>query len=330
MRKFIHMVVLLTGFNFSLPAQPLQQKIPVHDPVIIREDSTYYIFATGRGIAVWSSFDRISWKREKPVFDTLPWGVEAVPGFKNHVWAPDISYSNGLYYLYYSVSTFGKNNSCIGVATNVTLNPADPRFKWTDHGKLIQSVPGRHKWNAIDPNLIEDENGNAFLSFGSFWDGLKLVQLSKDRLSITGSTQDLPTIASRKKDSLEKGSNAIEAPYIFRKNDIYYLFASIDLCCKGKNSTYKMIVGRSEHISGPYLDREGQLMAKGGGTLLLQGNSDWYGVGHNAVAHFDGTDYLVFHGYDAADNSRSKLRIETLGWDKEGWPFVERQKNQPD
>lgn len=311
----------------AAPGQAVQQNIPVHDPVIIKEDSVYYIFATGRGIAVWSSPDRFNWKREKPVFDTLPWGVEAITGFKNHIWAPDISYANGLYYLYYSVSTFGKNNSCIGVATNTTLNAADPRFKWTDHGKLIQSIPGKNNWNAIDPNLIEDESGNVFLSFGSFWDGIKLVPLSKDRLSIAGNTEHLLTIASRKKDSLEKGGNAIEAPFIFRKNNFYYLFASIDLCCKGKNSTYKMIVGRSEHINGPYLDREGQPMSKGGGTLLLQGDTNWYGVGHNAVAHFDGTDYLVFHGYDAADNSRSKLRIEILGWDKEGWPFVEPVSN---
>jgi arabinan endo-1,5-alpha-L-arabinosidase len=322
MRHIFYIIALLTGFNNVLPAQTVQQNIPVHDPVIIREDSVYYVFATGRGIAVWSSTDRISWKREKPVFDTLPWGVAAVPGFKNHIWAPDISYSNGLYYLYYSVSTFGKNNSCIGVATNTTLNPSAPAFKWTDHGKLVQSIPGRDHWNAIDPNLIEDEKGNAFLSFGSFWDGIKLVQLSQDRLSIAGKTDQLLTIASRKKDSLEKGGNAIEAPFIFKKNNYYYLFASIDLCCKGKNSTYKMIVGRSESVTGPYFDKEEQPMSKGGGTLLLQGDNDWYGVGHNAVAHFDGADYLVFHGYDAADNSRSKLRIEKLGWDKEGWPFV--------
>jgi arabinan endo-1,5-alpha-L-arabinosidase len=97
-------------------------------------------------------------KQQKPVFDKAPeWAVKAIPGFRGHIWAPDISYHNGEYYLYYSVSAFGKNTSAIGVATNKTLNPASKDLKWTDHGKLVQSVPVRDMWNAIDPNLIVDE-----------------------------------------------------------------------------------------------------------------------------------------------------------------------------
>src|SRR5207237_10083390 len=93
-------------------SQELQKNIPVHDPVMIKQDDTYYLFATGRGIAVWSSKDMQQWKREEPVFSTAPeWAVQAIPGFKNHIWAPDISYHKGTYYLYYSVSGFGKNNS---------------------------------------------------------------------------------------------------------------------------------------------------------------------------------------------------------------------------
>ncbi|MBC7946301.1 MAG: family 43 glycosylhydrolase [Chitinophagaceae bacterium] len=314
---------LIIACTFESPAQVA--KIPVHDPVVIRQDSVYYLFATGRGISTWSSIDRINWVRGKAVFDTLPWGVEAVTGFKNHIWAPDISFHDGLYFLYYSVSTFGKNNSCIGVATNPTLHPNDPRYQWTDHGKVIQSIPGRDHWNAIDPNLISDENGNAFLAFGSFWDGLKIVPLTKNRLALAKPEEKAITIASRKEDEASPGSNAIEAPFIFRKNKYYYLFASIDLCCKGENSTYKMIVGRSTSVTGPYLDINGKSLAKGGGSILLQGDKYWHGVGHNAVIEVDGVDYLVFHGYDAADRGRSKLRIERLEWDTEGWPMVSRK-----
>src|SRR4051812_15193678 len=134
--------------------------VPVHDPVMIREKGSYYLFATGRGIAVWSSPDRVHWKMEKPVFASPPaWAVDAVPTFRGHIWAPDISYHDGLFYLYYSVSAFGKNTSCIGVATNLTLDPADPKFKWEDHGKVLQSVPRVTNWNAIDPNLITDDDG---------------------------------------------------------------------------------------------------------------------------------------------------------------------------
>src|SRR5688572_7181705 len=157
------------------------QSIRVHDPVMFRQADTYYLFCTGAGISVFSSKDMMNWKNEKPDFDVPPaWAVEAIPGFKGHIWAPDISFSNGLYYLYYSVSAFGKNTSCIGVATNPTLDPNDKNYKWTDHGKVIQSVPGRDLWNAIDPNLAYDGNQQPWLVFGSFWSGMKLVKMNAD------------------------------------------------------------------------------------------------------------------------------------------------------
>ena len=121
---------------------------------------------------------------------------------------------------------------------------------------------------------------------------------------------------------LDAGGNAIEAPFIFKHGGDYFLFASIDYCCRGPKSTYKMIVGRAKNIVGPYVDNDGTPMARGGGTLLLAGDMNWYGVGHCAVCDFDGTDYVIFHGYDAADQGRSKLRIEKLAWDAAGWPSV--------
>jgi arabinan endo-1,5-alpha-L-arabinosidase len=311
------------------------QSISVHDPVMAKQNGTYYIFCTGHGISVWSSKDMKEWKREQPVFSEPPkWAVEAVAGFRGHIWAPDISFFNGKYYLYYSVSAFGKNTSCIGLATNKTLDTADPEFKWIDHGKVIQSFPGETNWNAIDPNLVVAADGTPYLSFGSFWDGLKLVKLNSDATAPAEDINSIPTIASRKKlptdpnppaiddNPKDAGGNAIEAPFIFKKGKYYYLFASIDYCCKGVNSTYKMIVGRSETITCPYLDKDGKPMVSGGGTILLQGNEKWYGVGHNSVYTFDGTDYIVFHGYDAADEGKSKLIIKKLDWDNDGWLVV--------
>ena len=325
--------ILLAVLLFTIVSSA--QSISVHDPVMIRQNDTYYIFCTGMGISLFSSPDMKNWTKEAPVFAQAPqWAVDAIPTFKGHIWAPDISFFNGEYYLYYSVSAFGKNTSCIGLATNKTLNQGDPQFKWVDHGKVIQSIPGETNWNAIDPNLIIDEKGNPYLGFGSFWDGIKLVKLSPDAQHVAEDIRKIPTIASRKSDSnatnppsvdnnpVDAGGNAIEAPFIFRKGNYCYLFASIDYCCKGVNSTYKMIVGRSEKLTGPYLDQSGKPMAAGGGTILLQGDANWYGVGHNAVVSFDGTDYLVFHGYDAHDSGKPKLIIRKLDWNKDGWPVV--------
>jgi len=324
------LILFFVAFGLTtVYAQVLKTNISVHDPVMIRQDSTYYIFCTGWGISVWSSKDMTHWKQEKPVFDKAPqWAVDSIKGFKGHIWAPDISYYNHQYYLYYAVSIFGKNTSCIGVATNKTLNPADPEFKWEDHGMVIQSHPGRDHWNAIDPNLIRDKDGTPYLVFGSFWDGIKIVRLSKDGFKPDEPLDDLPTLASRRKETqssketrVHAGDNAIEAPFIFKKGKYFYLFTSIDYCCKGPQSTYKMIVGRSKKLMGPYVDEQDAPLRSGGGTIVLAGDKDWYGVGHNAVCEFDGKDYLIFHGYDASDQGKSKLRIEKLQW-KKGWPVI--------
>ena len=303
---------------------------PVHDPVMIKEGNTFYLFCTGFGITVFSSSDLQNWKREKPVFATPPvWAVAAVPGYRGHTWAPDITYQNGQYYLYYSVSAFGKNSSCIGVAVNKTLNPASPDFKWEDKGKLLQSVPGRDNWNAIDPNLIVDEQKEAWLSFGSFWGGLKLVKLNNDLVSIA-EPQQWHTIAARPRSATQadtaSSNGAIEAPFIVQKNDYYYLFASWDYCCKGEKSNYKVVVGRSKNVTGPYIDKTGKPMELNGGSLIIEGDGEkWFGVGHNAVYTFDGNDYIIYHAYDAADKGRSKLRIDHLLWDAEGWPYVKKE-----
>ncbi|QNA42692.1 arabinan endo-1,5-alpha-L-arabinosidase [Lacibacter sediminis] len=299
----------------------------VHDPVMIKEGSTYYLFCTGFGISVFSSTDLQNWKKEKPVFATAPqWAVDAVPGYRGHTWAPDISYYNGKYYLYYSVSTFGKNGSCIGVAVNKTLNPSSPDFKWEDLGKVIQSFPGKDQWNAIDPNLIVDEKNVPWLSFGSFWSGLKLVKLNSD-LKTLAQPEQVVSIAARTKGSGtdSSGGNAIEAPFIFKKGEYYYLFASWDYCCRGEKSNYKVVVGRSKQVTGPYLDKNSVTMTSNGGTLVLEGDAkEWFGAGHNAVYHVDDKDYIVYHGYDALDKGRSKLLINELAWDKEGWPTLKK------
>jgi arabinan endo-1,5-alpha-L-arabinosidase len=302
---------------------------------MIKEGDTYYLFCTGFGISVWSSKDLQTWKKEAPVFSKAPqWAVDTIPGFKGHIWAPDISFHNGQYYLYYSVSAFGKNTSAIGVATTKTLNPSSPDFHWEDHGRVIQSYPGKTAWNAIDPNLVVDEKGAPYLVFGSFWDGLKLVKLSKDLLHPAQDLASIPTVASRKRGAttaslpavdnnpVDAGGNAIEAPFIFKKGAYYYFFASIDYCCKGVNSTYKVIVGRSKKVEGPYVDREGVELGHGGGTILLQGNNEWYGVGHNGICSADEKDYIIYHGYDAKDGGKSKLLLQVLNWGSDGWPQV--------
>jgi arabinan endo-1,5-alpha-L-arabinosidase len=303
------------------------RETPAHDPVMIKQGDKYYLFTTGNGISVFSSKDMKNWRKEMPVFSKAPgWVNQALPNYRgSSMWAPDISYHNGKYYLYYAVSAFGKNTSCIGLAVNKTLDSASADFKWEDMGKVIQSVPGRDMWNAIDANVIVDENNTPWMTFGSFWGGMKLVKLNPDLASIAQPEQ-WHTIASRPRNfgtpDSSAGSAAIEGPFIFPKNSFYYLFVSWDYCCRGERSDYKVVVGRSEKVTGPYLDKNGVSLAQNGGSLVVQGdNKEWFGAGHNSVYTFDGKDYIIYHGYDAKDRGRSKLIIDELKWEN-GWPFI--------
>lgn len=326
MKKISGIFSLIWLFPLCLLAQ--SNHTIVHDPVAIEADGAYYIFNTGVGIANLKSPDLVNWQYVGPVFPNSPeWAKTEVPKFDGNIWAPDISFHNGKYFLYYSISSFASNRSCIGVATNVTLDRNSPLYKWEDHGKIIESVPGRDNWNAIDPNLIFDENGTPWLSFGSFWGGLKIVKLSNDLLSIAH-PEEWHTIASRERDILldetDPGNAAIEAPFIFRKGEFYYLFVSFDLCCRGEKSNYNVRVGRSKSVIGPYVDKNGVDLIQGGGTLLLAGDEAFYGVGHNSVYTFNEKDYLFCHGYLKSEKGTPILITKKMIWDNEGWPSLIR------
>lgn len=309
------------------PRQMVDIKDPmVHDPVLIKEGSRYYLFATGNGINVLSSEDLKTWKVEPSVFSEGPqWAVDLIPGFRRHIWAPDIIFYNNRYHVFYSCSAFAKNTSAIGHASTQTLDASSPDYGWTDHGKVLQSVPFRDNWNAIDANIILDEEGTPWMNFGSFWGGLKMVKLTPE---LQVAEPEEWASLSRRPRSFElsdnnPGDGAVEAPFIYKKGGYYYLFVSFDYCCRGEKSNYKIAVGRSKDVKGPYLDKEGRSMDLGGGTILLEGNDQWAGVGHCGVHRIDDKDYLVAHAYIRAENGASKLVLRTLSWDNEGWPVVD-------
>jgi len=313
----------------SLTGAAQAAQVGVHDPVMAKQGDRYYLYSTGPGITFYSSTDLKNWKPEGRVFKGEPtWAKNAAPTFNDHIWAPDIYHHDGKYYLYYSVSGFGKNTSAIGVTVNQTLDPRSPDYKWEDQGQVVQSIPGRDLWNAIDSHVIDDAQGTPWMSFGSFWGGLKLVKLDASRTKLA-EPQEWHTIARRERPAFTPDEEAapaqIEAPFIFSKPDWYYLFASWDLCCKGKDSTYKVVVGRSKSVKGPYLDRNGVDMAKGGGSIVIQGDKDWAGLGHNSAYTFGGKDYMVLHAYESADGFKQKLKVLEMRWDKDAWPVLDQK-----
>ena len=293
----------------------------VHDPSIFKDSNGFYVYSTRAGMSVRCSPDLIHWQLCGDVFAHLPqWAVQDVPGVRG-LWAPDISYFAGTYHLYYSVSTFGSNRSSIGLAINRTLDPRSDKYRWEDKGKVISSYK-TDDWNAIDPNLVLDEAGQPWLSFGSFWSGIKLRKIDASTGKLDTKDQALYSLAGRPRNAESPG--AIEAPYIVRKNGYYYLFVSFDFCCRGQASTYNIRVGRSKQVTGPYVDRDGKEMREGGGTLLLSGDDRWRGPGHCSVLLDQAGDKLVYHAYDAQAGGAATLRISPLVWDSQDWPIVKR------
>jgi arabinan endo-1,5-alpha-L-arabinosidase len=285
----------------------LEGDLHVHDPTIIEVDGSFIIFSTGPGVPVKRSHDLLTWEDDGRVFAANPtWVGLEVPGATD-LWAPDIAYYGGKYHLYYSASTFGSRNSCIGHATATDLTLMD----FVDQGPVICTEES-DDFNAIDPGFIVDEQGDAWLSFGSFWSGIKLIPLDANGQR---KGADIYAIASR--DVVQ----AIEAPYLVRRGGYYYLFVSFDLCCRGATSTYRIMVGRAEDVTGPYFDASDKpMLSAGGGTGVVVGNQRWRGPGHNSVLTVGDAQYLVYHAYDAQHGGAPTLRIAELLWDGSGWP----------
>lgn len=295
----------------------------VHDPAIIKAGELYYLFCTGSGIYVRQSADLLHWEMATPrvtVFRRAPdWAREAIPGVSD-LWAPDISFWNDRYHLYYSASTFGSNLSAIGLATNATLDGESEDFEWVDHGVVIAST-FTDNYNCIDPNVILDEEGVPWLSFGSFWSGIKMRRLDYETGMLSAEDDTLYDLAFR-----SQSPGAVEAPFIIRKGEYYYLFVSFDFCCRGAESTYRVMVGRAEEVTGPYYDRDGVELRSGGGTQITFATERWRGPGHNCILQDEDQDYIVYHAYDADSGGAATLRIDPLEWDEDGWPFIRQEE----
>jgi len=301
-----------------------------HDPSMIRDGNTYYVFTTGRApggqLGIRCSTDLTHWSNCGQVFNAVPaWIKERSPGTRD-LWAPDISFEHGQYRLYYAYSLFGKNTSGIALATAKTLDPKSPDYGWHDEGLVVESKV-TDDFNAIDPNYIEDSKHHAWLSFGSFWTGIKMRALdpATGKLSTTDTTtyslasRVKPENAEPRPPGLPDNWQAVEAPFIVRHGGYYYLFTSFDLCCRGVKSTYRTVVGRAKSITGPYEDRDGVPMLKGGGTNLLTANQRWLGPGGESILLRKGEpDLIVYHAYDH-ETGKSSLQLSTIEW-VHGWP----------
>lgn len=277
------------------------------DPTVIRaKDGYFYLYAT-EGLhynPIYKSKNLVDWEFAGSAFtkETRP---DFEPGGK--VWAPDINYIKGKYVMYYSMSVWGGEWTCgIGVAT-----AEKPEGPFIDRGMMFRSNEIGVQ-NSIDPFYIE-ENGKKYLFWGSFR-GIYFAELNTDGMSV--------------RNGLEKqqiAGTAFEGTYIHKKGKYYYLFASVGTCCEGIKSTYKLVVGRSESLFGPYVDKSGKSMMDNGYEIVIDKNERFVGNGHNSeiVKDRTGKNWMFYHGVDVQNPRGRVLLLDKINWDREGWPYIE-------
>ncbi|WP_250444460.1 family 43 glycosylhydrolase [Actinotalea sp. C106] len=297
---------------------PLTGNVSVHDPTMIYDEAAglYVVAASHNSIRTaptmngpWTTAGNVS---------RAPW-TTSVPN-STTLWAPHLQKIGDTFYYYYSQSSFGSSDSAIGLKT--TKTPAVPS-SYVDLGRPVitsgslATGPQTLDVNAIDPVVIEHTDGTWWIVWGSFWDGIAIQQLDE---GLTGVVGEPTLIASRQADD-----NPVEGPAIFYRDGYYYLVLSWDKCCSGASSTYKVAVGRSTEITGPYVDQAGVRLDEGGGSVILDTRQSAEGVtpaglyrapGGADVFTEDDVTYLVYHAY----LPNNTLGIRPMEW-RDGWPF---------
>jgi arabinan endo-1,5-alpha-L-arabinosidase len=301
---------------------------PILDPSIIQQGGTYYAFSTDVAgpsssgfLPIHCSQDKLSWTTCGNIFpEALPaWVINDVPGITG-LWAPDVSFFNGEYHVYYTGSVLYSQRSVIGLVTNTTLDASDPDYKWVDHGQVLASKPG-DDFNALDPTILVDSDTSVWLTYGSYWTGIKQLQIDPDTGMLLASNSVRYDLATRP----GVPNNPIEGASLIHRGGYYYLFVSVDYCCEQNPAAndYKEAVGRSTGPHGPFTDEAGTAMMNGGGTVLLEGDGAWIAPG-GATAYVnsaDGESLIIFHAHRTSENNTPFVWIKSIQWTND-WPVI--------
>ena len=313
LRRALLGLLALAGSQLQAAPWTLTGSLGTHDPNIYKTSSTWWIFETtdNGGIGVKYSADGHAWTQGVPIFGSgLTWWKTYLPADKTAmVWAPGCGEYGGQGFCYYAVSSFGSQKSAIGLTTSAGGIAAG---NWVDQGAIISSKPGDN-FNAIDPAFTIAANGDTYLVYGSFWDGLFINRVSKVNLKLPNTA---PTNIAR--DTVNGIENGFVVKHATNGTTYYYLFASKGACCQGANSTYRIVVGRSTSITGPYVDKAGVAMMSGGGTVLASGGTRFKGPGGQSLLS-DGS-VMAWHAYDADNGGAPVLFINNVTWGSDGWP----------
>ncbi|HEX4221239.1 MAG TPA: family 43 glycosylhydrolase [Pseudonocardiaceae bacterium] len=243
----------------------------------------------------------------------LPASPEWV-GSGGNLWAPDVVYRDGSFFLYYAASGTVAGGTAVGVLTS-----SSPLGPWVDSGGPVVAPYGG-RW-LLDPEVIT-VGSSTYLYYGSYAGGVAVRELSTNGLASIPSTEHQVTL-----------DNRYEGTFVLRHDGWYYLMASSTNCCAGPLTGYAVFAGRSRGPLGPFVDRDGvSLLATrvGGTPVLTQNGNRWIGPGHNSVVtDYTGQDWIFYHAVDQNDPwvpgqvgyTRRQLLMDPLDW-HDGWPTV--------
>jgi len=298
----------------ALPVHALDGETGVHDPsTVIADAGRYYTYGTGGGLPALVSDDGWTWKRNGSLMSALPGGkagADVLARGGDNTWAPDVIHIGGKFFVYYSAPGT-QPKSAIGLLVGTTLDPASPHYKWEDGGPVVWS-DGVEDSNAIDPGVLLGPDGRLWLTYGSYFGYIRLVELDPK----TGKRLD------SRKAPVNIAINSEASILIFHEG-WYYLLVTHGSCCAGANSTYNIRMGRARKVTGPYLDNMGVDMLEGGGKLFAGSRGRHVGPGHFGLLDL-GEGVQKFSLHYEADLDRggiSVLDIRPLLW-RDGWPVA--------
>jgi arabinan endo-1,5-alpha-L-arabinosidase len=310
----LYKILACLGALSSLPALALDGEILIHDPsTVVQHGGRYYTYGTGNGMPVLVSDDGWSWRTAGSLMSTVPGGKvgpEVLAKGGNNTWAPDLIRIGDRFYVYYSAPGT-QPRSAIGLLICPTLTPEDPNYRCEDAGPVVWS-DGIEDSNAIDPGVLLDPDGRLWLTYGSYFGYIRLVELD-------------PKTGKRRYPERAPTNIAInsEASILIHRDGWYYLLVTHGSCCQGANSTYNIRMGRSRKVTGPYLDNMGVDMIEGGGKMFAASRGRHVGPGHFGLLDLgQGVEKFSLH-YEA-DLDRggvSVLDLRPLLW-RDGWPVA--------
>lgn len=242
------------------------------DPCIRKFGDTYYLYATpdgwgtGEGIpCIWTSKDFVNWTLHRTNWPET-----------SHKWAPSVTEVNGKYYMFSSVpcqTWVGVSDSPLGPWKNALAKGGPLVVDQTPAGTIT-----------LDAEVFRDDDGSFYVPYGTWW--TPTIQKYKPDLL----TPDGDPIQYFNKPGTQTPfgliKDCMEAPYILKRNGIYYLMYSDKFC---QNSTYQVKVSTSKSPIGPWT------YAAKNPILATNADTSVEGPGHHSMLLERDRHFMVYH-----------------------------------